>query len=925
MLTPEEFDNWCRSVGLSPQVRELIQKIRLSQPTRRVRSGARNVCGRYPSRKMQRIIQFESHRNELAYICKLEHEPAVMEYYDQPSQIELNYFSKTQRPVRVLHTPDFFVIRLTSAGWEECKTELELVQKSQSSPNRFEQTQQGQWRCPPGERFASSLNLYYAIRSDAELNSTFQRNFVWLEDYWHSNNINIDSTVVADVCALIEAHRGITITQLVQQLEGIKIDDLNSLIATNQVYVDLEAAPLSCPDQVQVFLSAEDAVTYATAVALAEASAPIMQSINIAAGMSINWDGNIWLILNFGEKCVALLGLDNQFQEIPTHVFEVLVQTGRVVELSANVNKTVNETEQRLRHASLTDLRIATARYSQIEPFLNKTTLTLPSPTQRRWISQYRQAERTCNRGYLGLLPCHQDKGNYLPKMSEQVHQMMRTHIETEYETLIQPSIRQTYQSFKQVCEEHYLQPPSLETYRQEINTRPRAEQLKKRKGSRVAYQESISYWQLHGQETPIHGERPFEIAHIDHTQADVELLSETMLNLGINSTELLKIANFGRPWVTLLIDAYSRRILAVYMTFEAPSYRSDMMVLRLCVQRYGRLPQIIIVDGGKDFESTDFEVLLAYFQVTKKQRPAAKPRFGSIIESFFGVADKEFWHNLAGNTQIMRNVRQVTKSINPKNHAVWTLSKLYQYFCEYCYEIYDTSPHPALRMSPSEAFNIGISRGGMRNHVLVSMDEFKRLSMPSPAGHKGTRLVTRKGIKLHYLYYWHSCFAQILNTRVDVKYDPFDITIAYAYANGEWVECHSEYLQELQGCSEHGLMLAAAELKKLNQIQPKQFESITGRKLAQFFLRIRQEEAILTPNWKQAKQLVQSQQLRDTELRQLHTYLDEEAIGSRFKNLPTEFFDTMNNDVQTVTTPEDLEFNQECEANEEFEPLPEW
>jgi hypothetical protein len=214
-------------------------------------------------------------------------------------------------------------------------------------------------------------------------------------------------------------------------------------------------------------------------------------------------------------------------------------------------------------------MQIATARYNQIEPFLNKNTLTPPSPTQRRWINQYRQAERTYNRGYLGLLPRHQDKGNYLPKMSEQVHQMMKTHIETEYETLIQPSIRQTYQSFKQVCEEQYLQPPSLETYRQEIHTRPRAEQLKKRKGSRVAYQESIPYWQLHGQETPIHGERPFEIAHIDHTEADVELLSATMLNLGINPTESRKIANVGRPWITLLIDAYSRRILAVYMTFD--------------------------------------------------------------------------------------------------------------------------------------------------------------------------------------------------------------------------------------------------------------------------------------------------------------------------------------------------------------------
>lgn len=180
---------------------------------------------------------------------------------------------------------------------------------------------------------------------------------------------------------------------------------------------------------------------------------------------------------------------------------------------------------------------------------------------------------------------------------------------------------------------------------------------------------------------------------------------------------------------------------------------------------------------GEKTLRVLTQEVLLAYFRITKKQRPPAKPRFGSVIESFFGVADQEFWHNLTGNTQIMRNVRQVTKGVNPKRHAVWTLSKLYTYFCEYCYEVYDTCPHPALRMSPREAFNLGLARSGMRNHLLVSIDEFKRLALPTAEDHNGQRLVTRKGIKLHYLYYWHSSFNQIPNTRVDVKYDPFDIT----------------------------------------------------------------------------------------------------------------------------------------------------
>ena len=37
----------------------------------------------------------------------------------------------------VLHTPDFFVIRKDSAGWEECKTEEQLKKLARKSPNRY--------------------------------------------------------------------------------------------------------------------------------------------------------------------------------------------------------------------------------------------------------------------------------------------------------------------------------------------------------------------------------------------------------------------------------------------------------------------------------------------------------------------------------------------------------------------------------------------------------------------------------------------------------------------------------------------------------------------------------------------------------------------------------------------------------------------
>jgi transposase InsO family protein len=71
----------------------------------------------------------------------------------------------------------------------------------------------------------------------------------------------------------------------------------------------------------------------------------------------------------------------------------------------------------------------------------------------------------------------------------------------------------------------------------------------------------------------------------------------------------------FGKPWLTMLIDAFSRRILSLFLTYDPPSYRSCMMVLRECVRRHERLPQILVVDGGAEFRSVYLDTLLARYE----------------------------------------------------------------------------------------------------------------------------------------------------------------------------------------------------------------------------------------------------------------------------------------------------------------------
>src|SRR6516162_217867 len=126
MLSQNELTALYQRLNLSRPARILIDQIRSSDPARRVGGRRSNVSGLYPSRKMGVTIQFESHRIELAGIYEMEHDPLTLEFYDQPLPMMLQYNSAKGKRLVVRHTPDFFILRQDSAGWEEWKTEEDL-------------------------------------------------------------------------------------------------------------------------------------------------------------------------------------------------------------------------------------------------------------------------------------------------------------------------------------------------------------------------------------------------------------------------------------------------------------------------------------------------------------------------------------------------------------------------------------------------------------------------------------------------------------------------------------------------------------------------------------------------------------------------------------------------------------------------------
>lgn len=836
MLDVNALNHWFEELQVSQPARSLIETIRTASPSRNVRGGRSNVCGRYPSKKMGHTVQFESHRNELAFIYEYEHDENVLEYYDQPLPIQLIYKTKQGRRIKVMHTPDFFVIRKESAGWEECKTEEDLVRLEKTAPGRYSQ-QNGEWRCIPGEEFAAQYNFFYCLRSSNEINWTKLRNLHFLEDYFLENQTEIPVSFQNTIVPTLISRPGIYLNELFEIIEkDASKEDIFRLIATGKIYIDLDDIPLVESDKVRVFQNKEIAERYSLNQ-LQNGFNPTFITLHV--GNSICWDGVTWKIVNIGQNLITLLRFNNSYSEIPINVFENLIKTGEITTISCEsaIDSDTSLTSL-IAKASEADHKIAAERFNYVSRILNgekyKTITEVSERTLRRWVRRYKDAERKYSNGYIGLLTKTKAKGNRGSKLPIDTIKLMDEFIENEYETLKQKRKYEVWVLFRRACEEKKIVSPSYKTFVAAIHSRNQYQQTLKRKGSRAAYDKKPFIWTL-SHNIPKHGDRPFEICHIDHTELDIELICST------NNT------NLGRPWATMLTDAYSRRILAIVLSFDSPSYRSCMNILRECVRLHSRLPQTIVVDGGYEFKSVYFESMLACFECTKKVRPPTQPRFGSVCERLFGTTNSQFIHNLRGNTQITKQVRQVTKSIDPKMSAVWTLERLYEKLQEYAYTIYDNLPHPALGQPPREAFNQGMAFSGNRKYRYISYDQ-KFLIWTLPTTVKGTaKVFPGKGIRVNKIMYWSDSFRdpQIEKMNVEVRYDPFNVGVAYAFVGGQWIQCFSEYYTLLQGRSEKELRIVTSEIIARSKVH-KCKSDVSIKVIADFLQSIEGEEKLL-------------------------------------------------------------------------------
>lgn len=255
-----------------------------------------------------------------------------------------------------------------------------------------------------------------------------------------------------------------------------------------------------------------------------------------------------------------------------------------------------------------------------------------------------------------------------------------------------------------------------------------------------------------------------------DHTRADVLLVDKY--------GDIL-----GRPWLTTVIDTYSRCIVGFHLGYDAPSSQVVALALRhaMLPKQYGEeyklheawgtygKPEHFFTDGGKDFRSNHLQQISVQLGFVCHLRD--RPSEGGIVERPFKTFNTEFFSTLKGYTG--SNVQERPK--DAEKDACLTLRDLEQLFVRYIVDRYNQQMDA--RMGEQTRLQRWES-GLLATPDLLSDRELDICLM------KQTRRKVQRGGYLQFenLMYQGENLEGYTGENVTLRYDPKDITTLLVY-----------------------------------------------------------------------------------------------------------------------------------------------
>lgn len=834
MLASQEFEQLMTGLGIPDQGYKLVVTARANAPVREVQSTGRNVITFVASRKMERQIATESRKVE--YVAAIEHEmnPDVLEYYPQPCKCKLELIDhETGEVVAIDHTPDFLVIEKSIIRLHEWKSEAKLQSLAQKFPYRWQKIA-GQWRSPQIEAHFAEMGIAYEIHSSDEVHPNKTKNWEILFDYFECHTPPCSKKMVQRLQLALKEHGSLSLMDLQHKPFEFLADDLLKAIVEGHAACDLISALISSTHEFRLYrdkalMEFDQSVLKGTSFDVNNTYA-----VNLVSGAQFSFDGKTLELVIIGEKELVfnILG-EKSTSSLPRDWLLSALTDGTVSQISSG-NQESGMLEPLLVH---TQDELEKARRDSNYLSLPYDQNYTPFSERTYYRKQAAQAAAIANGGHevLALAPHNHRKGNRTPRLSSDQYQAMEQIYSTVYKTTAAPIAKHVHRHLITHCLQIGIDAPSYPTFTTYLKSREDDSARKRRYGNRMAYQQEAFYYSLY-YDTPRHGVRPFENVHIDHTLVDVELMCRRTGK------------PLGRPWLTLMVDSFSRRVMAFHLGFNAPDRATVLMCFRAFVQRWNRLPFMTICDNGKDLIARDVENFVSTLGCHVRRRPAGKPRVGSVMERMFGTANTQLFHNLDGNTKLTKNVRMITGTHIPQKLANWGLEDLYKLIEFWAFEHYDNQPHPALDMTPKQAFEKAIKETGERPHKLISFNQDFLVASCPTVDRGGVRTIDRqRGIKVHNFHYLSPIFdsLRLHNKKVPVRFDPNDVSrVFFQLPNGQWVEARSMQLQHLARMNLRQLKALSEEYRLVHKYKGG-WDTISGQRLLEFIATLNPDDAL--------------------------------------------------------------------------------
>ncbi len=355
---------------------------------------------------------------------------------------------------------------------------------------------------------------------------------------------------------------------------------------------------------------------------------------------------------------------------------------------------------------------------------------------------------------------------------------------------------------------------------------------------------ERLTHMTRDGRELQVEGSN--DVWQCDHTRLDIRLVDES----GV----------LDRPWLTIIIDSYSRCVIGFYLGFDHPSSQIDALALRHAILpktygseyqlrndwgTYGK-PNYFYTDGGKDFTSIHITEQVAVeigFNCSLRRRPSD----GGIVERFFRTLNDRVLRELPGYTG--SNVQERPEAVDEE--ACLTLKDLETLLVRYIVDEYNQ--HTDARsgnQSRLQRWEAGL---------MVDPYLYDELELAICLMKQERRIVHKYGrIRFEGRYFRAEHLRGRAGELVTVRFDPDDITTLLVYQRN--VDGTEELLDYAHALDMEAERLSLREHKARNKRRREAGEEINDSTLDAMLDRDAFVENLVKRNRQQRKQAAQEQ-----------------------------------------------------------------